>query len=78
MSGWRFCTLTPSSANRPSTREVLEALYDKVFVGGLVIVNDYGTFVPCRDVVDKFGAQRGISEPLCRADRHRAFWRKAA
>lgn len=69
LGGWRCCTLTPSSANRPSTREVLEALYDKVVADELFILDDCGVFVPYREAVDEFRAQRGITEPLCRAGR---------
>ena len=39
---------------------------------------DDDTFVPCREAVDEFRAQRGITEPIGRADRHRVFWRQAA
>jgi O-methyltransferase len=59
-----------------STREALEALYDKVGAGGFVIVDDYGAFPPCREAVDEFRASRSIAEPLRRVDRHRVFWRK--
>jgi hypothetical protein len=61
-----------------STREVLEALYDKVVAGGFVIVDDYGAFLACRQAVDEFRAARRIAEPLRRVDRHRVFWRKQA
>jgi Macrocin-O-methyltransferase (TylF)/Coenzyme PQQ synthesis protein D (PqqD) len=59
-----------------STREVLDALYDKVAAGGFVIVDDYGAFAPCRQAVDEFRAERGITGALRRVDRHRVFWRK--
>jgi len=42
-----------------------------------VILDDHDTFVPCREAVDEFRAQRGINKLMCRADRYRIFWRKA-
>jgi hypothetical protein len=59
-----------------STREVLEALYNKVSDGGFVIVDDYGALPPCRKAVDEFRAERGIDEPLSWIDRHEVLWRK--
>jgi Macrocin-O-methyltransferase (TylF)/Coenzyme PQQ synthesis protein D (PqqD) len=59
-----------------STREVLEALYDKVAAGGFIIIDDYGMFLPCKQAVDEFRAKQNITEPFRRVDRNRVFWRK--
>ena len=59
-----------------STREILEALYDRVSPGGYVITDDYGYLPFCRQAVDEFRAERGINEPLHLADRSVAYWRK--
>jgi hypothetical protein len=59
-----------------STREVLEALYDKVVAGGFVVVDDYGTLIACQRAVDEFRVTRGIVGPIRRVDRHHVFWRK--
>jgi O-methyltransferase len=61
-----------------STREVLEALYDRVVPGGYVIVDDYGAFLPCRQAVDSFREERGITARLRRIDCDGVFWRKDA
>lgn len=59
-----------------STREVLEALYEKVVPGGFVIVDDYHVFPNCRRAVDEFRAERNVADPLVRIDWTAVFWRK--
>lgn len=41
-----------------STRVCLETLYDQVIAGGVVIVDDYGTFEGCRRATDEFLASQ--------------------
>lgn len=59
-----------------STRDVLEALYDKVVPGGFVIIDDYHVFPNCRRAVDEFRSERGVGDPLIRIDWTAVFWRK--
>lgn len=59
-----------------STFEVLSELYDKVSAGGFVIIDDYGCFEECRQAVDDFRRNHGISEPLTQIDWTGVFWRK--
>ena len=59
-----------------STMDVLDALYDKVSVGGFVIIDDYGEIPQCRAAVEDFRAARKISEPLQRIDGTGVFWRR--
>ncbi|MET1112467.1 MAG: PqqD family peptide modification chaperone [Allosphingosinicella sp.] len=59
-----------------STLECLELLYDKLVVGGFVIVDDYGFLRCCRDAVDEFRARRGVSEPIQWIDGSGIYWRK--
>ena len=47
-----------------STRDALEALYDRVSPGGAIYVDDYGSYTGCRRAIDEFRAQRGITAPL--------------
>lgn len=47
-----------------STIEPLTLLYDKVTPGGIVYVDDYGTFYGCRRAVDEFRSSRGITSSL--------------
>jgi len=44
-----------------STKVVLEQLFDQVAPGGIVIVDDYGSFEGCRRAVDEFLSKRGLS-----------------
>jgi hypothetical protein len=61
-----------------STRDALVNLYDKLSVGGYVIIDDYGedTWTYCRKAVEEFRTDRGILDPLVRVDKPCAFWRK--
>jgi hypothetical protein len=59
------------------TRAVLELCYEALSPGGYVIVDDYGVeMFNCRDAVDEFRAERGITEPLQRMTEYIAYWRK--
>ena len=59
-----------------STIQALESLYDKLSVGGYVIVDDYGNVAACRQAVHDFRAQRGISDPIQRIDWGGVYWRR--
>lgn len=59
-----------------STMDVLTALYDRVSLGGFLIVDDYGLFEPCRQAVDEFRERRGIEEPIHKVDWTGVYWRK--
>jgi hypothetical protein len=63
-----------------STRDALINLYDKLSVGGYVIIDDYGedSWTYCRQAVDEFRQQRGIGDPLIRVDKPCSYWRKSA
>jgi hypothetical protein len=60
-----------------STRDALDALYDRVSEGGYVIVDDYGCLEPCRIAVDEFIAKRGLEVEINQVDWTRICWRKA-
>lgn len=60
-----------------ATASCLDLLYDKLVLGGFVIVDDYGMLECCRDAVDHFRARRGIEEPIQRVDASGIYWRKA-
>ena len=61
-----------------STIDALSALYDKVSVGGFVIIDDYVMFPCCREAVEDFRAERGIVDPIVDIDGSGAFWRRVA
>jgi hypothetical protein len=62
-----------------STRDALVNLYDKLSVGGYVIIDDYGedSWTYCRKAVDEFREARGITDPLIQVDRPCWYWRKS-
>lgn len=73
LKGWFKDTLPPARANftsfavarldgdtYESTIQALENIYDKVSVGGFVIIDDYTDWVGCRQAVDDFRARHGI------------------
>ena len=61
-----------------STRDGLVNLYDKLSVGGYVIVDDYGedAWTYCRRAVDEFRAERKIQDPMVRIDSKCHYWRR--
>jgi hypothetical protein len=63
-----------------STRDSLENLYEKVSVGGYVIIDDYGedSWTYCRRAVDDFRRERQIADPLMPVDKPCSYWIKTA
>ena len=59
-----------------STLDVLHALYDRIVPGGYVIVDDYA-LAPCRQAVDEFRSEHGITAPIERINWTIMHWRKA-
>jgi hypothetical protein len=61
-----------------STRDALTNLYDKVSVGGYIIIDDYGedSWTYCRKAVDEFRNERSITDPLVQVDKPCSYWRK--
>src|SRR5689334_19832159 len=47
-----------------STMDVLNNLYSKVVVGGIVFIDDYGAFQACKRAVDEFRLAHGVQEPM--------------
>ena len=59
-----------------STMDALIPLYDKVSLGGFVIVDDYGSCPPCKQAIHDFRDQRGITDPITTIDSQSVYWRK--
>lgn len=58
-----------------STIEVLEALYDKLSVGGYLIIDDF--FLPaCKKAVEDFRAARNITDEIIIIDWTGVYWQK--
>lgn len=58
-----------------STIVALDALYEKLSVGGYVIVDDYA-LAACRQAVDDFRKTHGISERITKVDWTGVWWRR--
>ena len=61
-----------------STMVALRSLYPKLSVGGYVIVDDYDAVRGCKQAVDDFRAEHGITDELHRVDWTCQFWRRSA
>lgn len=61
-----------------STIQVLNSLYDKVAVGGYIIVDDYGAVPGCRAAVDDFRRSMNISEEMIEIDWTGVYWQKCS
>jgi hypothetical protein len=59
-----------------ATRFSLETLYPGLAAGGYLIVDDYLQIDPCREAVDDFRREHGITEPLEHVDWSCARWRR--
>jgi O-methyltransferase len=61
-----------------STRDGLNSLYDRLSVGGYVIIDDYGedSWTYCRKAVDEFRSERCIEDPLIAVDSKCSFWQR--
>ena len=62
-----------------STMDALQNLYDKLAIGGYVIIDDYGedTWTYCRQAVDEFRAARAITDPMIEVDRRCFYWQRS-
>ena len=60
-----------------STIQALEGLYDRLSVGGFVIVDDYGNVAGCRQAVHDFRDARGIKDPIRPIDWAGVYWRRS-
>ena len=62
-----------------STMDSLVSLYDKLSVGGFVIVDDYGeaNWTYCRKAVDDFRSSRNIVSSLSQVDSKCFYWKKS-
>jgi O-methyltransferase len=76
LSGRRWSLVRLDADTYQPTRLALDALYPGLSPGGYLIVDDYGAFQGCRQAVDQFRAENGITEPLERIDFSGVRWRR--
>ena len=60
-----------------STMDALRALYAKVSIGGIVIVDDYGAVAACKQATGDFRSEHGIDDPIEDIDGIGAWWVKS-
>src|SRR5581483_977294 len=89
LEGW-FCDTLPSAPIErlallrldgdlyESTMDALVALYDRLSVGGFVIVDDFFSCPPCRVATEEFRQARGITSEIIQIDPQSIFWRKTS
>jgi O-methyltransferase len=61
-----------------STIQVLNGLYDKVSLGGYVIIDDYNMIPQCNEAVHDFRSDRSLTEDLVTLPGCGAYWRREA
>ena len=59
-----------------STMDALVSLAPKVSPGGIVIVDDYGGWPPCRAAVDDYRSEHGIDAEIVPVDWTGVWWRQ--
>ncbi len=88
LEGWFKDTLAPAPIEHlsvirldgdlyESTMDALSALYPRLSPGGYVIVDDYGCIESCRQAVDDYRAEHGITDTIEPVDWTGAYWRRA-
>jgi O-methyltransferase len=89
LKGWFADTLPTAPVERlavarldgdmySSTMEALTHLYPKLSPGGFLIVDDYGAVPGCRQAVEDYRSEHGITEEVVSIDWTGVFWRRAA
>jgi hypothetical protein len=63
-----------------STRDGLNYLYDRLSIGGYVIIDDYGedSWTYCRRAVEEFRSERHIEDPLIAVDSKCCYWQRTS
>jgi O-methyltransferase len=59
-----------------STKLTIEKLYDNVVEGGVILIDDYGTFIGCKTAIDEFRKRNNITSPLIKTDIEEYYWIK--
>jgi len=73
---WAIARLDGDSYD--ATKLSLEVLYPNLAAGGYLVVDDYLALGPCKQAVDDFREENGITEPIERIDWSAARWRRAS
>lgn len=60
-----------------STMDALTNLYPKLSIGGYVIIDDYGVFIPCKKAVHDYRKTYNIKDPILPIDGVGVYWQKS-
>lgn len=60
-----------------STIQILDNLYERVSVGGWVVIDDYGAIEACRKAADDFRRTHGIDDPIETVDWTAVCWKRS-
>jgi len=60
------------------TQQCLNEFYDKVSVGGYIVIDDYGHYKECKQAVDDFRNSRNINDQLNHTDYTEVWWKKTS
>ena len=61
----KICLLRLDTDFYRSTKKELEKLYNRVPVGGIIIIDDYGHWSGCKKAVDEFFSDKYVCDALC-------------
>lgn len=87
LKGW-FCDTLPRAPIKQlallrldgdlyeSTMDALTALYNKLSVGGYIIIDDYYSWPGCKKAVDEFRRDNQIEEVIVNIDEHSIYWKR--
>jgi O-methyltransferase len=76
LAGRRWSLIRLDADTYEPTRLALDRLYPGLSVGGYMVVDDYFAFQGCRQAIDQFRSENGITEPLERIDFAGVRWRR--
>jgi O-methyltransferase len=76
LAGERWAIVRLDADTYAPTRQALRCLYPGLAPGGYLVLDDYGSFPGCREAVDEFRAEHGISEPIEKVDPTCVRWRR--
>ena len=76
LAGGRWAIVRLDADTYAPTRLALRCLYPGLAPGGFLILDDYGSFPGCRQAVDEFRAEFGITEPIEKVDPTCVRWRR--
>jgi macrocin-O-methyltransferase TylF-like protien len=76
LAAQRFSVIRLDGDMYSSTKQALDALYEKLSPGGFIIVDDYGAIPACRSAVEDYRCDHHIDCPIEPIDWTGVWWQK--